>query len=288
MTDLDVIANAFVSARRDARALPGYPGEIPQRLEQSYAIQDRAIGLWDQPVAGWKIGRLTSDKQAEHGTERLAGPIFAPAVQHYDGQPVEVPVFTGGFAAVEAEYVFRVGHDADPARTDYSPEEALHLIDVLYCGIEMAGSPLATINALGPTVVASDFGNNHGLIVGPRLMTFGADASPDLLGPDAVAALTAETEIDGATVGTGGLFTMPGGPLNAIAWLAGHLAARGRPLRRGQYVSSGATTGIHDIKSGQTAQVRFTAPDGHVLRLAALAAAAERDKNVMPAKKPVS
>ncbi len=29
-----------------------------------------------------------------------------------------------------------------------------------------AGSPLATINALGPTVVATDFGNNAGLILG--------------------------------------------------------------------------------------------------------------------------
>ena len=33
-------------------------------------------------------------------------------------------------------------------------------------GVEMAGSPLATINELGPTVVAADFGNNNGLILG--------------------------------------------------------------------------------------------------------------------------
>ena len=63
-------------------------------------------------------------------------------------------------------------------------------------------------------------------------------------------------------VGEGGLYTMPGGPLKAIGWLAGHLAARGRPLTRGQLITSGATTGIHDILAGQAASVRFSQP-GH-------------------------
>ena len=168
----DDIANRFVTARRSATALEGYPGEIPSKLEDSYAIQERAIKLWDRPVIGWKIGRLAPEKQAEHGTERLAGPIFAPTFKDYDGTAVTLPVFTGGFAAVEAEFVFRIAHDSDPAKTEYSEEEALRLIDGVFAGIEMAGSPLATINKLGPTVVASDFGNNFGLILSERLAEF--------------------------------------------------------------------------------------------------------------------
>ncbi len=260
-TDIDAIAAAFTSARKHGRALPAYPGEIPARLEQSYAIQDRAIALWERPVIGWKIGRLHPAKQAEHGTERLAGPIFAPTFKPYAG-PVTVPVFTGGFAAVEAEFVFRIDHDADPAKLDYSEEEALRLIDAVFAGIEMAGSPLRTINALGPTVVASDFGNNFGLILGKRLAEFDSDATVATLGADAVKAFKARSEIDGKIVGEGGLFTMPDGPLKAIAWLAGHLAARGRPLIRGQFISSGASTGIHDILAGQSATVTFTGPYG--------------------------
>ncbi len=258
---IDAIAEAFVAARRSARALPGYPGDIPERLEQAYAIQDRAIALWDKPVIGWKIGRLHPDRQALHGTERLAGPIFAPTFKPYAG-PVAVPVFDGGFAAVEAEYVFRVDHDADPDKTDYSEEEALRLVDAVFAGIEMAGSPLKTINDLGPTVVASDFGNNFGLILGPRLMECDAGATSHALGPDAVKALTVRTAIDGEIVGEGGLFVMPDGPLKAIAWLAGHVAARGRPLTKGQLISSGATTGIHDIGPGQSATVTFAKPGG--------------------------
>jgi 2-keto-4-pentenoate hydratase len=254
----DDIANRFVTARRSATALDGYPGDIPSKLEDSYAIQERAIRLWDRPVIGWKIGRLAPEKQAEHGTERLAGPIFQPTFKDYDGKTATLPVFTGGFAAVEAEYVFRIAHDTDPSKTEYSEEEALRLIDGVFAGIEMAGSPLATINKLGPTVVASDFGNNFGLILSERLAEFDSDSTVDHLSPDAVKAYRARTEIEGQVVGEGGLFTMPGGPLKAIAWLAGHVAQRGRPLTKGQLISSGATTGIHDIAAGQTSRVIFS------------------------------
>ena len=259
----DDIAQSFVAARRGARALPGFPGAVPARLTESYAIQEKAIALYDRPIVGWKIGRVAPDKQAEHGTERLCGPIFQPTLKHYAGEALTLPVYEGGFAAVEAEYVFRVDHDADPDKTDYTEEEALRLIDAVFAGIEMAGSPLATINALGPTVVASDFGNNFGLILAAQLAEFDSDATEAHLSSEAVAAFKATTEIDGAVVGDGGLFTMPGGPLKAIAWLAGFLAARGRPLTKGQFISSGATTGIHDIKAGSESVVRFTGPGSH-------------------------
>jgi len=259
----DDIAKNFVEARRGARALQGFPGAVPARLVESYAIQDKAIALFDRPIVGWKIGRVAPDKQAEHNTERLCGPIFQPTLKTYAGEALTLPVYEGGFAAVEAEYVFRVDHDADPDKTEYTEEEALRLIDAVFAGVEMAGSPLATINALGPTVVASDFGNNFGLIVAAQLGEFDSDTTEAALSPHALAGFRAVTEIDGRMVGEGGLFTMPGGPLKAIAWLAGFLAQRGRPLTKGQYISSGATTGIHDIKAGSTSVVRFTGPGTH-------------------------
>jgi 2-keto-4-pentenoate hydratase len=259
----DDIAQSFVEARRAARALPDYPGAVPSKLADAYAIQDKAIALYDRPIIGWKIGRVAPDKQALHATERLCGPIFQPTLKHYAGEVLTLPVYAGGFAAVEAEYVFRVDHDADPDKTDYTEEEALRLIDAVFAGVEMAGSPLATINVLGPTVVASDFGNNFGLILSAQLGEFDSDATEATLSAEAVAAFTATTEIDGKIVGEGGLFAMPGGPLKAIAWLAGFLAQRGRPLVKGQYISSGATTGIHDIKPGSTSVVRFSGPGTH-------------------------
>ncbi len=264
---MDDIANSFVNARRGAQALPDFPGAVPAQLSESYAIQEKAIALYNRPIIGWKIGRLAPDKQPIHNTERLCGPIFAPTLKQYEGQALTLPVYEGGFAAVEAEYVFRIDHDADPAKTEYTEEEALRLIDAVFAGVEMAGSPLATINKLGPTVVASDFGNNFGLILSTQLGEFDSDSTEATLSAEALASWKATTEIDGQVVGDGGLFTMPGGPLKAIAWLAGFLAARGRPLTKGQYISSGATTGIHDIEAGSESVVRFSGPGAHTAEI---------------------
>jgi hypothetical protein len=43
------------------------------------------------------------------------------------------------------------------------------LVGPLHIGVEPAGSPLRGINGFGPVVVASDFGNNFGLLIGPEV-----------------------------------------------------------------------------------------------------------------------
>jgi 2-keto-4-pentenoate hydratase len=264
------IAYRFVAARRSATALPGYPGDPPADMNAAYAIQNAALDQWHQALTGWKIARLHPDFQAAMDTERLAGPIFRPAFKDYAG-PVEVPVFAGGFGAVEAEYILRIDHDADPAKTEYSEEEALRLCDAMFAGVEMAGSPFPQINTLGPAVTASDFGNNFGLILGPRLLELDSDTTPHSLSPEVLETFRSKTVIDGETVGEGGLFVMPGGPLKALAWLAGHLAERGRPLTRGLLISTGQTTGVHRILPGQNATVTFSGALDTVLELKAVA-----------------
>ncbi|TWB17209.1 2-keto-4-pentenoate hydratase [Nitrospirillum amazonense] len=246
-------AAAFVAARRAARSLPGYPGPTPIDLAQGYAAQEVAIGLWPDRIAGWKIGRIPPDWEETLGEPRLAGPIFARNVWLAEGGAVTpFPTFVGGFAAVEAEYVFRLSTDAPAGKLSWTEDEAADLVGALHIGIEPAGSPLATINDLGPPVVVSDFGNNAGLILGPEISSWRARGWDSM---------RCETIIEGVRVGVGGAPSIPGGPLSALRFLASHLAARGRPLRSGDLVSTGATTGIHDIVAGQTAKADF-GPDG--------------------------
>ncbi len=94
----------------------------------------------------------------------------------------------------------------------------------------------------------SDFGNNSGLVLGPRF-----DGA--LLAEPAM--LTCETQIDGKQVGFASVAALPGGPLAALRFLLGHLASRGRPLRTGQLVSTGAITGVHRIFPGQRGAIEF-------------------------------
>lgn len=248
-TSADPIAAAFVQARLAGGSLSGFPGTPPPDLAAAYAIQDAAIGLWPDPVAGWKVGYIAPERRDVSGDDRLVGPIFARAVWPVAlGESLDVPVFAGGFAAVEAEYVFRLAADADPARLRWSPEEALALVAALHIGIETAGSPLATINVLGPTVVVSDFGNNAGLLLGPQIPGW-RDVPEDQL--------TCETFVDDVSVGRGGAGSVPGGLGAALAFALGRCARRRMPLRAGMLVTTGAATGIHDILPGQQARIRF-------------------------------
>ena len=245
--DTSGIVDAFLDARRNGRSLPDFPGAIPDDLEAAYAVQDQAIARWADPVVGWKVGYIAAEKRDASGDDRLLGPVFRSRLQQAD-TATAFEIFDGGFGAIEAEYVLRLDADAPADRTDWTPEDAAALPSTLFIGLEVASSPLATINQLGPRVVVSDFGNNNGLVVGAEI--------PDWRSHDE-AALTAESWIDDARVGSGGATTLPGGLRAAIAFALGRSARRGRPLKAGDLIATGNATGIHDILPGQRARVVF-------------------------------
>ncbi len=243
------ISEQFVHARRRGASIPDFPGVIPRDLDSAYVIQDAAIALWPDEIAGWKVGYIGPAWRDRYPEERLVGPIFRNAIQQGgSGNLVEFPVFQGGFAAVEAEFVIRLGEDAPPRKTLWTVDEARAIAGGMYIGIELAGSPLAVINDLGPAVVISDFGNNAGLILGPAVADW-RERSPD--------SLTCETFIENQSVGGGTALSLAGGPLAALAFALARCARRGRPLKTGDLVSTGAVTGIHSIRAGEHARVSF-------------------------------
>lgn len=240
------IAQAFVTARREGRGLPEYPGTVPVTLDQAYAIQDRAIALATDMIVGWKVGRINPPLDVALGSNRLTGPIFAGQVS--DAADCAMPVFADGFAAAEAEFLLRIGTAPDPAKLHYSHDEALVLIDAVHVGLEIASSPFPGINDLGPLVTISDFGNNHGLVIGAAVPGW-----RDMAFVDWPVRLT----IDGEEAGAATAATMLDGPIGAARFLFECQAARGIALRAGQWISSGAVTGVHPVRVGQAVEATF-------------------------------
>jgi 2-keto-4-pentenoate hydratase len=239
-SDADAIAEQFVRARLGARALPEYPGVVPPDLATAYRCQDLALARWPDPVAGWKVARIAETQQARYAAERLIGPVVAPNIHMAaPGRTVDCPVFDGGFAAVEAEIVICVGRDAPPDKLEWTLDEAADLVGELCIGIEIASSPLATLNDLGPGAVISDFGNNWGVVVGTAVT-----------GWRSLYEVTAQTFIDDEFVGRG-VTSLRHGPLGALAFTLAKCARRGRPLRAGAVITTGMITGVHDIRPGQ-------------------------------------
>lgn len=240
------IAQAFVAARRAGRALAAYPGTAPVDFAAAYAIQDAAIALDGRAILGWKVGRVHPPHAIVHGTDRLAGPIFA-ATAAADA-PIAMPVFANGFSAIEAELLFRI--DRLPASNPRTLDDDAIMAHVgaVHVGVEIASSPYARINTDGPMVTASDFGNNGGLIVGREL--------PDWQTRN-LAEVTAAVSIDGTEVGRADMAALPGGPIESVRFLLAHLATRVTPTAMPFWVSAGAISGVHPIAVGSSAIANF-------------------------------
>ena len=244
--NLEMIAEQFVRARLAGQSLPQYPGTVPATLADAYRVQELAIERWPDAIVGWKVARVGAPWARQYPEERLVGPVFQRNL-HWarSGQVIDFPVFERGFAAVEAEIVLRVNEDAPANKTDWTIDEAAELVRSFHLGVETAGSPLATLNELGPGAIIGDFGNNWGVVVGAMVGEWRS-----------IQEIVALSFIDDALCGRGTAFIRQGA-LGALAFALNKCAQHGRPLRAGDVISTGAITGVHDIEVGQQSRHVF-------------------------------
>lgn len=228
------ISDILVRARREAKALDGFPGDLPETLDDAYAVQNQSRRAWHDEVGGWKVGGVPAAYLNRFDSKRLVGPIFRQNIVRAEvGQCRSMPVYEG-FAAVEGELVFCLGS---------TPEE-----DRLHIGVEIASSPLPAINDIGPIAVICDFGNNGGLIVGPEIEDWRTLQLPDL---------EVVTEIDGTVCGRTHILDFPRDALDALSFLRAHADRHNIDLPVGSFISTGAITGVHETRAGSQSQVSF-------------------------------
>ena len=240
------IAATFVDARRTGRSIQQYPGSRPTDLKSAYIIQDEALAIWDREIGGWKVGKINPPDSDRLGANRLAGPVFADAVHWADGTIPCLPIFHGGFAAAEAEFMLQL--NPQNGSLPETNAEAMKWVGQIRIGIELASSPYAGINADGPCVTVSDHGNNAAVVLGEPV---------DPKEWNRLDEIQVQTQIEGVTVGTASTATMLDGPFGAVRFLLANLAERGIAVQPGWWVSSGAITGVHEVAPGQTVTATF-------------------------------
>jgi 2-keto-4-pentenoate hydratase len=229
--------------------LPDFPDRLPETLEQAYAIQTASIERWPDEVAGWKVAMLPVADRERFPSERLAGPVFRSLIHTVEaGSRKVLPVYERGFAAIEAEFVLELGVTVRPTGRDYSDEELAEIVTAVYCGAELASSPMAVVNQRGATSIISDFGNNAGVLVGPSI--------PDWRSRT-LDSLPVTVTVDDSLVGSATAAAIPGGLLQALRFLVDHCATRGAELPAGTLVSSGAVTGVHDVQMQSIARIDY-------------------------------
>lgn len=232
-------AALLVEARRGRRTVPEIPAAFrPASLEEAYAVQDavsRALG----PVGGWKVGASSP------AAEPRRAPLLASRL--HEG-PATLPAAEFRRIGIEAELALRVGRDLPARPAPYTREEALAAFDTLHPAIEIVDSRFADREATDDLSLIADNQSNGAFVYGP--------AVPDWRGRD-LGAQPVRLLIDGAVAveRVGG--NTAGDPLRGVVWLANHLAERGQPLRAGQLVTTGSTTGLLWVSPGAAIEAEF-------------------------------
>ena len=148
---------------------------------------------------------------------------------------------------MEAEFVIRTAVPLRPSEPVKTREELKKCIASVHVGVEIASSPMADINELGPGAIISDFGNNAGLIVGPQIMNWPERAADDI---DISVAING---VEAGAIRT----SISEDAFAAFEFLSELSHARGIELPAGTLVTCGALSGIHDVEIGDHASVVF-------------------------------
>jgi 2-keto-4-pentenoate hydratase len=238
--DVDRLATKLIEARRSGQRIATLTAEeIPATAAEAYAVQDAILSRLGIAIAGWKVGAASASAEPQ------AGPILADRLKP---SPATFALLPNALRTVEAELAFRLARDLPTRSLAYSDDEVWSAVASLHVGIEVLESSFVDRRKISEHAVLGDLLNNGAYCYGAATADWRA---VNVATPAAILTIDGK-EIRRAQAGT------PGGhPKRLLAWLANHAAARGRPLKAGQTVTTGSHTGMVDAPPGAQVTARF-------------------------------
>ena len=239
----------FDAHRRRERFAP-LPAELaPSTSEEAYAIQDGFVARRAEElgaIAGYKIALSSAEMQRFVGVnEPQAGVMLQSTLRH---TPARVHAADYVHLIVEFEIAVRVAADLPAADAPYSRAQVAECVGAVMPAIEIADDRNADYSQLArhPLELIADNGWNEGAVLGVPLEDW---RSLDL------GAVLGVATINGKKVGEGVGAAALGHPLDAVAWIANHLAAHGRGLVFRDVVITGSIITTKTVQPGDL--VRF-------------------------------
>lgn len=237
MTDLRTLTQKIFDDVQKGNAFDPYTEDPPRTLAQAYAIQDAlTAALADPavrgPVVGWKIAANSQQLMARFKlSEPATGRIFAS--QRIDGEAsLNVADYTD--FAIEPEIVAVMKTGLSPQDTPFTRAQVMGAIDRFVPGIELLDLRHTDMpNTHIPDAIAQNISNVGAVVGGPGI------APEDLNVGDLQTTLHIDGEIVHDVTGAA-----PQDPLDAVTWIANHLATRGFALEAGQVVFCGTHSPI--------------------------------------------
>ncbi|MCI0152085.1 2-keto-4-pentenoate hydratase [Paraburkholderia sediminicola] len=217
-------------------------------VDTAYAIQDANTRFFEaqgRRLIGRKIGLTSKVVQAQLGVDQPDfGMLFADMAAG-EGEPI--PVSRLHQPKVEAEVALILAEDLDIESPTVA--DVIRATAYVVPALEIVGSRIANWDIRFFDTVADNASSGMFVLGGParRIQDL------DLRGLQ----MTMRRERDGVTTGpnvvsTGSGAACLGHPLNAAVWLAGEIARRGRPLKAGDVVLTGALGPMVPVTAGDT------------------------------------
>lgn len=212
---------------------------VPPDLETAYRIQDETVAALGA-VGAWKVTPMP-----ETGTPACS-PILAADI-YSDGVTLQRSDFAG--LAIEVEVAVTLRRDCPARPTAYTPAEMRNAIGSVHIALEVLSSRYANRRAVSQLAGFADLQSNGAIVLGAPL---------DVALLDELDRQTMSLRLDGTPSGS----TTKGPGVDnvtaALAWLAGHAATRGRGLKTGDVVITGARIGPSELV-GRLAQASSSA-----------------------------
>ena len=245
------LADHLVRARTGGAATPLPPAALePESVDEGYTVQalvhDRLGTAGFGPLTGHKIGCTTPVMQAYLKIDHpCAGEVFGSTVYEH---MASLPLSKFHRVGVECEIAARLGADLPDTGTPYDRDSVGPAVEALMPGIEIVDdrySDFPTFSA--PVLIADDF-FNAGVVLGPAFSDW------QKLDLDVI---EGEMFVDKVRAGAGHGRDILGHPMNALAWLANHRIALGKPLKAGEFVMLGSVVKTIHFTEPAEVLIRF-------------------------------
>jgi len=234
----------LLETRRTHRKAPLPRPSIP--VDAGYRVQDElreALVARGERVIGWKAGLTGRAAQESLGIHHpVSGFLLGDGI-YATGETVPLARFAEMAVEVEIAFVMKrdlAGPGVTPAAALLAVEgalPALELVDFRWDGNPTEGD-----------LVADGVAGNAIALGQPLTPVIGLDLALEGV----------VYEMSGRIMATNTAAEVLGNPLNALAWLANHLAERNLGLRAGDLVMSGSISTLLRPKAGDVVTARFT------------------------------
>ena len=238
-------ARRLLEAHEQRERFRPLPKELaPRTEEEAYAIQDRFVALRAKKlggIEGYKIALATAEMQRFVGVNAPQAGAMLEFTLHRT--PARVRAADYLHLIVEFEIAVEIAEDLPVADAPFFRSRVAQAVGGVMPAIELADDRGAAYAELAkhPLELIADNGWNEGAVLGYPVQEW---QNVDL------AAVRGVATINGKAVGEGSGAQAMGHPLDAVAWVADHLARHGRGLLRGDVVITGSLITSKEAKAG--------------------------------------